>query len=318
MNHRLQTGAFEAGMRNRSERRYFPSFTCSGPQGCTLQSFSTGQVTFISGSKSIPDGQHERGGMDRKVQNPVPSNCTAWVRKPRARWGESDPLRVVWANVDWVHNNHCDLRANSSIQGSVARASEARCPRGAVLNSNQSANSIRVEGEGNKETRRVKAKMNRHEYLKYIQSDHWKELRTLKAQTAGKKCIVCGVTYPLHCHHIRYKNFTDCTLDDLVMLCEAHHDILHRSIKVFGHNPETENGIIFMLENFAALGHQAANRIAKANDRQAKRRKKVKAAPFRTAVRRFMKQNITAESIDALYADLKAQLAKEYDLCRRA
>lgn len=64
-------------------------------------------------------------------------------------------------------------------------------------------------------------------YNDYINSDHWENLRKYKLAKSGRRCFNCGTAQRLHVHHINYRNLTDCTIDDLVVLCCVCHDALH-------------------------------------------------------------------------------------------
>lgn len=64
-------------------------------------------------------------------------------------------------------------------------------------------------------------------YIDYMDSDHWRELRA-KALALQKCCLACGKDRSLHVHHITYREFYDCELYDLAVLCEGCHDLLHR------------------------------------------------------------------------------------------
>lgn len=69
-------------------------------------------------------------------------------------------------------------------------------------------------------------------YEEYLLSGPWKVLRLRRIAASLWICEGCGVkSNYLHVHHIHYRNLTDCTLNDLVTLCENCHDLLHRLLK---------------------------------------------------------------------------------------
>jgi len=68
--------------------------------------------------------------------------------------------------------------------------------------------------------------MNRREYLAYLKSAHWKDLRR-RALTQGFTCRNCKDDKKIHVHHIRYRNLVDCRVGDLVVLCEKCHNRIH-------------------------------------------------------------------------------------------
>lgn len=83
------------------------------------------------------------------------------------------------------------------------------------------------------ESKRVR----RPSYRRYMKSKHWENLRDRKIQQTPS-CYHCGSWSKLHVHHIDYKNFTDCTLDDLLVLCGKHHDIFHEALMLKGGKPK--------------------------------------------------------------------------------
>jgi hypothetical protein len=84
------------------------------------------------------------------------------------------------------------------------------------------------------------------------ESPHWVQLKREKMNQVGRHCQVCPNDHPMHGHHIRYKNLIDCTVDDILMLCEDCHNDLHTAARFYhadldgkGLDPVTR-----MLENF--------------------------------------------------------------------
>lgn len=69
-------------------------------------------------------------------------------------------------------------------------------------------------------------------YLQYLNSDHWQQLRRSKLQAHGCFCDACQSVKDLECHHIHYRNYTDCSVGDLAVLCVMCHKILHRMVKL--------------------------------------------------------------------------------------
>lgn len=81
--------------------------------------------------------------------------------------------------------------------------------------------------EDNRKTYRLK-------YLDYLDSEHWKELRKAKFALTGYKCECCGRKERIQLHHINYRNWYDCTPDDLIALCHSCHTDLHSAMAVNG------------------------------------------------------------------------------------
>lgn len=75
--------------------------------------------------------------------------------------------------------------------------------------------------------------MNKHEYQKYLKSDHWKSLRAKKrrrsSKTKGKsRCAICGTTEGIQTHHLLYRNIYDVSTSDLRLLCGSCHQTAHK------------------------------------------------------------------------------------------
>lgn len=80
------------------------------------------------------------------------------------------------------------------------------------------------------------------QYRKYLASEHWKNLRTDRIRQSKKRCAICGDKQTLQCHHIIYRRWYDVTCDDLRILCDRCHGIVHKvmsreRIKIDKNNP---------------------------------------------------------------------------------
>lgn len=74
-------------------------------------------------------------------------------------------------------------------------------------------------------------KRSKEAYAAYLQSEHWKALRELKLEEGGQMCHACGKSDSLQVHHINYRNWIDCELEDLLVLCAICHKQLHDVLK---------------------------------------------------------------------------------------
>lgn len=74
-------------------------------------------------------------------------------------------------------------------------------------------------------------------YLTYLNSDHWKELRSKKLREIPR-CIHCESPYRLNVHHVNYRHLTDCVSSDLEVLCEECHHDFHRALNIVGGKTE--------------------------------------------------------------------------------
>lgn len=77
----------------------------------------------------------------------------------------------------------------------------------------------------------------RQRYRAYMQSPHWKALRWQAIMGAGRICQCCAHNRRLEAHHLNYRNLTDCTVDDLIVLCNRCHTYLHEAFRVNGTKP---------------------------------------------------------------------------------
>ena len=64
-------------------------------------------------------------------------------------------------------------------------------------------------------------------YGGYLLSKHWRIARKKALELAGAKCSVCGSCYRLNVHHVTYDNLWHEYANDVVVLCEACHSMLH-------------------------------------------------------------------------------------------
>ena len=67
-------------------------------------------------------------------------------------------------------------------------------------------------------------------YQDYLQSAHWKDVKQRYYRSKFKKeCFICGKkNLPLHLHHRTYKRLGKEKLNDLILLCENCHHLLHK------------------------------------------------------------------------------------------
>lgn len=61
----------------------------------------------------------------------------------------------------------------------------------------------------------------------YLKSAHWDSLRTAKLYHSKSTCEKCNSGHRVQIHHLKYKNFYDVTLEDLMILCQKCHFGLH-------------------------------------------------------------------------------------------
>lgn len=65
-------------------------------------------------------------------------------------------------------------------------------------------------------------------YYKYLESDHWQQLRAQVFERDSHKCLHCGSPKHLRGHHVIYrKNLEKCTPKDIMTLCDSCHHKEH-------------------------------------------------------------------------------------------
>lgn len=72
--------------------------------------------------------------------------------------------------------------------------------------------------------------MNREEYIAYIQSKEWFELRRARLELDIFTCFVCGLSPDdccLQAHHLTYERVGNELMEDLVTLCVRCHAEIH-------------------------------------------------------------------------------------------
>ena len=71
------------------------------------------------------------------------------------------------------------------------------------------------------------------EYLEYMQSNAWDDLRKFRLFYDSYTCQDCGVTgKPLDVHHLTYDRFGHEFIDDVVSLCRTCHNFRHGKVKI--------------------------------------------------------------------------------------
>lgn len=142
----------------------------------------------------------------------------------------------------------------------------------------------------------------RMNWERYLLSPHWRELKLEKFRRSEKRCFNCMSTKKIECHHIRYREFTDCTPEDLIVLCEGCHYTLHAVLKrnKLPIESVTEENILDFLDGEERKTRRKSNRI---------KRKK-----FSKRVNRLIHQNfkkVTLEGVKALIVELQLVVDEE-------
>ena len=75
----------------------------------------------------------------------------------------------------------------------------------------------------------------KQEYNSFLQSAKWKEIRKKILSYYGTKCRICNkASKANHVHHIWYDDWENPKDESLRVLCEDHHNEIHRQINKMG------------------------------------------------------------------------------------
>lgn len=72
--------------------------------------------------------------------------------------------------------------------------------------------------------------MNKQQYKTYLLTPHWLSLRDKIKHKANHKCEACSSNQSLQVHHLTYERLGQESIDDLMCLCEAYHNLVHSLI----------------------------------------------------------------------------------------
>ena len=101
------------------------------------------------------------------------------------------------------------------------------------------------------------------DYRDYLETDHWQQLRVLCHARYNGKCVICHNSKTLQCHHWIYRRaFQDTTVEDLVLLCDSCHGMVHKE----GSNTLNADALLLRYSRF----------FEKQRVRNAQKKKKVK------------------------------------------
>jgi hypothetical protein len=76
--------------------------------------------------------------------------------------------------------------------------------------------------------------MNRHQYERYMASDHWKARKDRYFRTHEKRCAACGSVDEVQLHHLSYEKMGREPNDDLMPLCQICHSLVHEYHQAVG------------------------------------------------------------------------------------
>ena len=69
--------------------------------------------------------------------------------------------------------------------------------------------------------------MNTDEYRAYLRTERWRSRRDWALRQRGHHCEACGSAHALHVHHRSYDRLGDELLEDLRVLCDHCHALVH-------------------------------------------------------------------------------------------
>lgn len=69
-------------------------------------------------------------------------------------------------------------------------------------------------------------------YADYLQTDHWKKMRTGALERSGNRCQICNSPSTLSVHHRTYERRGNENPEDLIVLCQSCHQLFHDNGKL--------------------------------------------------------------------------------------
>jgi hypothetical protein len=78
---------------------------------------------------------------------------------------------------------------------------------------------------------RKRPKKRRVNYRRYIRSAKWFAFRKSYFEVVPEECVICGSKEHVNLHHRTYERLGHERFEDVVPLCRAHHDRLHKVFK---------------------------------------------------------------------------------------
>ena len=74
----------------------------------------------------------------------------------------------------------------------------------------------------------------RESYTEYLKGEDWAKKRRQALKRDGYKCFLCQQKHHLHVHHMKYRKWYNVKPNDLVVLCEDCHKMVHDGrLKIF-------------------------------------------------------------------------------------
>lgn len=64
-------------------------------------------------------------------------------------------------------------------------------------------------------------------YQEYLKTEHWQTRRERALRFAGHRCQICNCNGRLQVHHNTYERLGRELDRDLLVVCEAHHEMIH-------------------------------------------------------------------------------------------
>lgn len=68
-------------------------------------------------------------------------------------------------------------------------------------------------------------------YSDYLQSPEWRSKRAQRLKISQNRCAACGSTDKVEVHHLTYARIFNEDMEDLLPLCEEHHEAAERIVR---------------------------------------------------------------------------------------
>ena len=80
---------------------------------------------------------------------------------------------------------------------------------------------------------RGRGRMMNGNYLSYLQSPEWQQLRTRAMAHYGGSCVICNSRDNLQVHHRTYERLGQELITDVTVLCDRCHELYRRNLPHF-------------------------------------------------------------------------------------
>jgi 5-methylcytosine-specific restriction endonuclease McrA len=131
-------------------------------------------------------------------------------------------------------NNYVERTKKSIAVNAVKKRVNARNKISITLDENKQVtwflDYVRYEIEKKKYTKDFIERLRNMPYKRYLLTPHWERVKKSAYGRFGKVCFSCSKTRKIEVHHLSYKNRGCENMEDLMLLCEDCHEMVHETM----------------------------------------------------------------------------------------